>query len=147
MQITSLTIVYSTAYSGADQRKHQSSASLAFVRVIHRSPVKSPHKWPVTRKMFPFDDVIMDVHPNLVLYPNLAESCSSSSRIYISTVKSFWKFARSTAVILPCYVKNIWTNKQQVMIKRLFAIFELKMPFGRTHYIPFVPRLFKTHTV
>ena len=47
-QITSLTVVYSTVYSDADQRKHQSSASLAFV-------------WggPVTRKMFPFDDVIM----------------------------------------------------------------------------------------
>ena len=52
-QITSLTIVYSTVYSGADQRKHQSFASLAFVRGIH------PHKWPVTRKMFPFDYVIM----------------------------------------------------------------------------------------
>ena len=58
-QITNLMIVYSTVYSGADQRKHQSSASLAFVRGIHRSPVKSLHKWPVTRKMFPFHDVIM----------------------------------------------------------------------------------------
>ena len=58
-QITSLTIVYSTVYSGADQRKHQSSASLAFVRGIHRWAVNSPHEWPVTRKMFPFDDVIM----------------------------------------------------------------------------------------
>ena len=58
-QITSLTIVYSTVYSGADQTKHQSSASLAFVRGIHRGPVNSPRKWPVTRKMFPFDDVIM----------------------------------------------------------------------------------------
>ena len=58
-QITSPTIVYSTFYSGADQRKHQSSASLAFVRGFHRWPVNSPHKWPVTRKMFPFDDVIM----------------------------------------------------------------------------------------
>ena len=46
-QITCLAIVYSTVNS--DQRKHQSSASLAFVRGIHR---------PVTRKMFPFDDVI-----------------------------------------------------------------------------------------
>ena len=46
-------------YSNADQRKHQSSASLAFVRGIHRGPVNSLHKWPVTRKMFPFDDVIM----------------------------------------------------------------------------------------
>ena len=60
-QITSLTIVYSTAYSDADQRKSQSSASLAFVRGIHRWPVNSPHKWPVTRKLFPFDDVIMTV--------------------------------------------------------------------------------------
>ena len=58
-QITSLIIVYSTVYSGADQRKHQSSASLAFVRGIHRWPVNSPHKWSVTRKMFPFDDVIV----------------------------------------------------------------------------------------
>ena len=58
-QITSLTIVYSIVYSGIDQRKHQSSASLAFVRGIHRSPVNPLHKWPVTRKMFPFDDVIM----------------------------------------------------------------------------------------
>ena len=49
-QITSLTIVYSTVYSDADQRKHQSSASLAFVRGIHRWPVNSPHKWPVTRQ-------------------------------------------------------------------------------------------------
>ena len=55
-QITSLTIVYSYVYSGADQSKHQSSASLAFVWGIHRGPVNSPHKWPVTRKMFPSDD-------------------------------------------------------------------------------------------
>ena len=59
-QITSLTIVYSTVHSGTDQSKHQSSASLAFVWEIHRWPVNFPHKWPVTRKIFPFDDVIMD---------------------------------------------------------------------------------------
>ena len=58
-QITSLAIVYSIVYSSADQSKHQSSASLAFVWGIHRGPVNSPHKGPVTRKMFPFDDVIM----------------------------------------------------------------------------------------
>ena len=58
-QITSLTIVYSTVYSGADQRKYQSSASLAFVRGIHRLPVNSPLKGPVTWRMFPFDDVIV----------------------------------------------------------------------------------------
>ena len=76
-QITSLTIVYSTVLSGADQSKHQSSASLAFVWEIHRWPVNYPHKWPVTRKIFPFDDVIMvefiptNAGPVYVLYANL----------------------------------------------------------------------------
>ena len=69
-QITSLTTVYSTVYSGADQRKHQSCVSLAFVWGIHRGPGKSPHKWPVTRKMFPFDDVIMCWRvPRMCYYP------------------------------------------------------------------------------
>ena len=58
-QITSLTIVYLVVYSGTDERKHQSAASLAFVRGIHRQPVNSPHKGPVTWKMLPFDDLIM----------------------------------------------------------------------------------------
>ena len=49
-QITSLAIVYSTVYSDADQRKHQSFASLAVVRGIHRGQVNSPHKGPVTWK-------------------------------------------------------------------------------------------------
>ena len=51
-QINSLTIVYSTVYSGSDQLKHRSFASLAFVRGIHRWPVNSPHKGSVTQKMF-----------------------------------------------------------------------------------------------
>ena len=65
-QITSLTIVYSTVYSDADQRKHQSSSSLASVRGIHRWPVNSPHKLPVSRKVFPFDDVIMTTKMTLL---------------------------------------------------------------------------------
>ena len=58
-QITSLTSVYSTVYLDPDERKHQSSVSLAFVRGIHRRPVISPHKGSLTQKMFPFDDVIL----------------------------------------------------------------------------------------
>ena len=61
--------------SGADQRKHQSSAPLALVRGIHLSPVNSPHKGPVTRKMFPFDDVIMKCtqheNINIIAHPCL----------------------------------------------------------------------------
>ena len=51
-QITGASIVDWIVSSCADQRKHQSSPSLAFARGIHRSPVNSPHKRPVTRKMF-----------------------------------------------------------------------------------------------
>ena len=58
-QITSLRIAFSTAYLDTDQRKHQSSASLAIVRGIHRRPVNSLQKGPVTGIMFPFDDIIM----------------------------------------------------------------------------------------
>ena len=75
-QMTSLMIVYSTVYSGTDQRKHQSSASLAFVRGIHRRPVNTPHKRPVTRKMFPFDDVIMMIpHDNMLHAPRVTPFC------------------------------------------------------------------------
>ena len=76
-QITNLTIVYSTVYSDADQRKHHSSASLAFVWGIHRGPVNSPHKWPVTRKMFPFDDVIMSTHVTTIFH--IVNSCVFTS--------------------------------------------------------------------
>ena len=81
-QPTSLTIVYSAVYSGADQRKDQSSAALAFVQGIHRGPVNSRHKWPVTRKMFPFGYVIMteedQIHNGVTLhvaYPILSIPC------------------------------------------------------------------------
>ena len=58
-QITGASNVCSTVCSGADQRKHHSSVSLAFVRRIHRWPVDSPHKIPITQKMYPIDYVIM----------------------------------------------------------------------------------------
>ena len=91
-QITSLTIVDSTVYSGADQRKHQSSASLAFVRGIHRGPVNSLHKWPVTRKLFPFDDVIMFMTGILVLV-----------RRHLHLLERFfWLYAKSTLTIFCC---------------------------------------------
>ena len=64
-QITGVSIVYSTVYSGAGQRKHQSSASLAFKG---NSPGNSPHKGPITRKMFPFDNVIMWTSSHLVSF-------------------------------------------------------------------------------
>ena len=58
-QITSCTVVYSTAYSKRRSKKTPNSASPTFVKGIHRWMMNSPHRWPVTRKMFPFGDVIM----------------------------------------------------------------------------------------
>ena len=77
-QITSFTIAYSSIYSGTDQRKHQSSASLAFVRGIHLWPVNSPDKGPVTRKMFPFDDIIMK---NFIYRPAIWGWCAADSSL------------------------------------------------------------------
>ena len=100
-QITSLTIVYSTVYSDADQRTHQSTASLAFVWGIHRGPVNFPHKWPVTRKMFPVDDVNMSKSCQITVLPGTQSPskclCHHSSfwRRFV-TYAIFWltKFSR-----------------------------------------------------
>ena len=94
-QITSLTIVYPTAYSGEDQRKHQSSASLAFVRGIHRWPVNSPHEGPVTRKCFHL----------------MTSSCPSTEFIFFQKLRNvkiwFWRWV--LAVKISC-AKKIAAN-------------------------------------
>ena len=83
-QITSLTIVYSTVYSDTDQRKHGSSTSLALVQRIHRWSVHSPHKWPVTRKMFLFDDVIMKcvIHEYVLRVSFTSTSCEIALALF-----------------------------------------------------------------
>ena len=65
--------VCSNVCSGADQGKHQSSSSLAFVWRNHRWEVDSPHKGPVTKKMFPIDDVII-VEAEFIVNTNLPEN-------------------------------------------------------------------------
>ena len=58
-QITSLAIVYSAFYSGADQRKTSKLRVTGLCAGNSPGNGEFPHKWPVTRKMFPFDDVIV----------------------------------------------------------------------------------------
>ena len=94
-QITSLSTVYSTVYSGTDQRKHQSSVSLAFVRGIHRWPANSPHKGPVTRKMFPFD---------LIPFPQLYYNTKN----YITLVQKSTKLCMLFRIVV-LYVRNWFT--------------------------------------
>ena len=92
--VTSLTIVYSTVYSGADQRKHQSSASLAFVRGIHRWAENYPHEWPVTRNLFPFDDVIKNTFHN---------SRAMERPLWVNGLKSF-SILPSALSSKPCHI-------------------------------------------
>ena len=88
-KIISLTIVYSTVYSDADQRKHQSSASLAFVWGIHR--------WPV-----PSDDVIMPKLPwQLWLGMTVLKSKEEIRRTQCQ--ESTWK---REEYFTACYCKN-----------------------------------------
>ena len=97
-QITSLTIVYPTVYSGADQRKHQSSASLAFVQG------ESPHKGSVTWKMFPLDDVILShvtrtpFKTNSRTLLSLVHTCSMLSSFMIQSYNKHWIVLQITSI-------------------------------------------------
>ena len=106
-QITRLTIVYSTVYPGADQSKNQSSMSLAFVRGIHQWPVNSPHKGPVTRNLFPFDDVIMSI-----LYFHLLHILRYVTDVHTSTylppVSCFTHTIYTKTTLTPQYYFKLW---------------------------------------
>ena len=117
--VTSLTTVCSTVYSGADQRQHQTSASLAFVWGNHRWPVNSPHKWPVTRKMFQFDDVITKNWSHCLCAMNNSMVSSQPLLDYlwwfllrgftywIACLNSFETFARQSNY---CYMSSFLVN-------------------------------------
>ena len=123
-QITSLTIVYSTVYSDADKRKYQSSASLGFVRGIHRgtvnspSPVNSPHKWPVTRKMFPFDDGIKHGTDHCITIPFTVQQWTISSFNSWNENK-LWNYETSAWYILKvsyCCVGVFWARHLRLWV-------------------------------
>ena len=97
-QIIRVFIVCWTVCSGADQRKHQSSASLAFVRGIHRWPVNSPHKRPVTRKLLIFDDVIMN--------------CA----IFNHIIMHGWYPAHCLTMVAICFQRWLWSTLVQFMV-------------------------------
>ena len=106
-QITSLTIVYSTVHLGVDQRKHQSSASLAFVRGLHRWLVNSPHKRPVTQKIFPFATSSWYMFPRppfdetgfIYVFPPMH---------YVNCISELCFFPMSTGII--CFI-SIFTSR------------------------------------
>ena len=101
-QITGLAIVYSTIYSGADQRKHQSSASLAFVRGIHRWPVNSPHKGPVTRKWF---HLMTSSFMEIPRVNQLSNNTEQAQSVYKYDLFAIFRWARDLkSKVLPCSI-------------------------------------------
>ena len=101
---------YSTVHSGADQRKHQSSASLAFMQGIHRGPMNPPHKWLVTRKMFPFDDVIM--------YERLVNFAIKYNRSFllvlqkVNVIETYYHAIYELSLLLPFIIHYHWVTMQ-----------------------------------
>ena len=128
--ITSLAIVYSAFYSGADQRKHQNSASLAFVRGIHRWQVNSPHKGLVTRKMFPFDDVIMHFwcqttkcsKPCFLIEPLQQEGICEHGWMWIETAVVINRFDEMKASHYRDVIMSVISNHRRLdcLLNRLF---------------------------
>ena len=119
-QITSASIIYSTVCSRADQRKHQSSASLAFVRGIHRWPVNSPHKGPV-RIIDP-----QGLPENCIklswLYSWMKQKClrrwSEKGFLYIDSyhsVKHIWNWMRT--ILLPVASATVLNHMSTCVLK------------------------------
>ena len=138
-QITSLTIVYSAFYSRADQRKHQSSASLPFVWGIHRRPVNSPDKRPVTRKMFPFDDIIMENRDTsftgqvgcswFVFHVALSTVTRGVHRITLHTPGSGWtEVCKLSCHFVWIYIRGISCWKTNEAINTIFCFRPIKAP-------------------
>ena len=100
-QVTSVLNAYSPICSDRDQRKLQSSAPLAFIRGIHQWPVDSSHKWPVTRKIFPFNDVIMITG---LFGGVLSQMVNNAKSVSMSWRRCGWKI-NSTRIILIWMIK------------------------------------------
>ena len=115
--IISLTSVYSNFYSGADQRKHQSSAWLAFVREIHRWPVNSPDKWPITQKMIPFDDFInmfcrLSQHwVSLIFFFNIMPIYLHLNISHLNSTFIFDRYLLNWAVVTPHKYESNWHDQ------------------------------------
>ena len=110
-QITGVSIVCSTVCSGADKRKHQSSASPAFVRGIHRSPVDSPHEGSVARKMFLFDNNTWWRH-QMETFSAILAICAGNSPVPVNSPhKGQW---HGTLMFSLIYTRiNGWVNTSE----------------------------------
>ena len=120
-QITSLTIVYSTVYSGADKWKHQSSASLVFGRGIHRWPINSPHKGPVTSWTEERSRMIQGQNEQLIHHGILVYLTFCNS--FRGIGKSFSSFSTKWPLFYRRYFQFILLNKRFRILFRILLRF------------------------
>ena len=135
-QFAGVSIVYSTVCSGADQ-KHQSSASMAFMRGIRRWPVNSPQKGPVTRKMFPFDDVII----SCICWPTAAGiGLVNDKHIWQIPCISLRNITKSNKINNKIdTVKNVKTNpNRNSLFLTLYIIYKTQGPRARSNVLKLV---------
>ena len=103
-------ITFSSPSLGMDKYVHLTLywASLAFVRGIHRPPVNFPHKAPVTRKIFPFGDVIMEMCRNRHSQFRFHSAPLSYDREYV-----FCRYCDSLIIhVHPVYICKISSNER-----------------------------------
>ena len=109
-QLTSPTIVYSIFYSGADQRKPQSTASLAFVSGIHRWPagldIRKFHPWFNLQPKFHYrnHNISRNTFPSHLIFSSLLKSINTSLTITVhytsESLVNEWPFISLYAI---CY--------------------------------------------
>ena len=121
-QITYMTIVWSTACSGIDQRKHQSSASLAFVKGIHQWLVDSPHKGPVTWEMCPFDVIMSKMNDKYMhqwTWPSLVQimACLFDAKASIWTNHELFSIGPFGLNFIEIRIKVQWFLYQKMRLK------------------------------
>ena len=100
---TGVSSVCSTICSGADQIKHQSSVSLDFVRTIHRWPVDSPHKGPVTRKCF-----------RLTSPWEIVKSSRNFGKIFLTMQSAVFLFIACVDKVMTDAVSHIYRNVSDI---------------------------------
>ena len=125
-QITSLVIVYSTVYSSADQRKHEISASPAFVQEIHRWPVNSPHKGPVMTKMFPFwwrhHGCDMDLDILVSCHDILQTEVDAPGQWYRKNINCHWLPCELTLLLLDIGFTHQFTGAKYKLYERVHLV-------------------------
>ena len=144
-QITSLPFVYSAVYSGGDQRKHQISASLAFVRGFHGWSVISPQKWSIMRKCFHLmtSSSVLCVHLSAFEYAGEGESQRETGRGESIGIKMFgmlhrlggWIWEGKIYPVFVLWLVCIWFSENLISNSHGFSVIVLRVSLLASGYL------------